>query len=262
MRKSMALFLGILLIPVLASAQSRVNARDIIKDIDAGKAIEYRGVEITGDLDLTTIEDREIDEKSQRERRRNRGSTLIYRYHVRSPLTFIDCTFRGDVIAYRHEDRQNETHNAMFHESAVFTGCTFKGIAAFKYSKFHEHADFTKTTFDDEVNFKYTEFSSDISFAGSRFEDYANFKYTEFPGAADYSDSYFRDEANFKYAEFPSGVSFANTTFRRLANFKYSKFYEPFDFDGADFEGSTDFKYTKLEGKSFTAYLLKTRNKR
>jgi uncharacterized protein YjbI with pentapeptide repeats len=262
MRKSVVLCLAFILIPAVASAQSRVNAGDILKDIDAGKAIEYRNVEITGNLDLTTIQAREVDEKSERERRRNRGSTLTYWYHVRSPLTFIDCTFNGDVIAYRHEDRKNETHNAVFHEDVSFTGCRFTGASAFKYSEFHGSADFKKTSYSEEALFKYTEFSSDVSFAGSRFDEYANFKYTEFPGTADFSDANFRSEADFKYAEFPEGVSFANTNFRRLANFKYTKFYEPFDFDGTNFEGSTDFKYTKLEGKSFTTYLLKTRNKR
>jgi len=262
MRKLAALGLCFLLIPVVSFAQSRVNAQDILRDIDAGKAVEYRNVEITGDLDFSKLKDRKLDERSERERRRSRGSTLTYWYHVRTPITLIDCTFRGDVIAYRHDDWKNETHNALFHEDAMFSGCRFNGKSEFKYSKFIKDADFSETSYQKEANFKYTEFSSDISFSGSRFEEYANFKYTEFPGPADFANVNFRDEADFKYAKFPEGVSFADASFRRLANFKYAKFYEPFNFEGTEFEGSTDFKYTKLEGRSFTTYLLKTRHKR
>jgi hypothetical protein len=69
----------------------------------------------------------------------------------------------------------------------------------------------------------------------------------------------FHDLANFKYTKFPRGVSFRDAVFKGNSNFKYAKFYEPFDFDGTEFENSVDFKYTKLEGKSFTRYLLKNK---
>lgn len=180
---------GHLIFCVSSSAQSRVDAKDILKSIDEGKAINCTGAEIVVDLDLTTIQDMEPDKNNKR----SRNSTKLFRYHVRSPLTFEDCTFKGSVIAYYHDDKKNETHIAIFHDDTSFQGCEFQGVSAFKYSKFHEGADFAKTTFHKEALFKYTEF------------------------------------------------------------------YEPFDFEGTEFEDSVDFKYTKLEGKSFTKYLLKNR---
>ena len=255
MKKSSALILVFMLLSVSAFAQSRVNAKDILKDIDSGKAINYRGAEIIGDLDLTSIQDRVPDKNNKP----SRHSTQVFWYHVRTPLSFVDCTFKDDVIAYYSDDEKNETHNAVFHADVSFQGCVFQGISAFKYSKFHEGADFTKTTYHEEALFKYTEFSTEVSFAGSNFSNDANFKYTKFPSKVDFGNVNFRDLANFKYTKFPKGVSFKNSVFQGDSIFKYTKFYEPFDFEGTEFEDSVDFKYTKLEGKSFTKYLLKNR---
>ena len=253
MKKTGAIILAIALLSITAAAQSRVDAKDILKIIDEGKAVDYRDVTIMGDLDLTKLQDMTPD----KDNKRSRSSTDTFWYHVRSPLTFVDCTFKGDVIAYYHDDRKNETHNAVFHEDVSFQGCEFRKASAFKYSKFHKGADFMKTTYRKEALFKYTEFSTEVSFAGSTFADDANFKYTEFPKNVDLKDAEFHELANFKYTEFPRGVNFKNAVFRGDANFKYTKFSEPFDFEGTEFEGSVDFKYTKLEGKSFTLYLLK-----
>jgi uncharacterized protein YjbI with pentapeptide repeats len=255
MKKSTAMILAFMFISVSVLAQSRVDAKDILKSIDDGKAVSYRGVEIVGDLDLTSIQDKEADKNNKR----SRNSTEVFWYRVRSPLTFIDCTFKGDVIAYYHDERKNETHNAVFHDDVSFQGCEFQGKSAFKYSKFYEGADFSKTTYRREALFKYTKFSTEVSFAGSLFAGVANFKYTDFPRKADFANAKFSDDAIFKYTDFPHGVSFKNTVFQGDADFKYSEFCEPFDFDGTEFEDSVDFKYTKLEGKSFTRYLLKNR---
>jgi uncharacterized protein YjbI with pentapeptide repeats len=255
MRKLSAIILVFMLFSVSAFAQSRVEAKDILKSIDDGKAVNYTGVEIVGDLDLTKIQDKVADKKNKR----SRNSTKVFWYHVRSPLSFVDCNFKDDVIAYYHDDDQNETHNAVFHADVSFQGCEFQGMSEFKYSKFHEGADFTKTTYHEEALFKYSEFSTEVSFANSIFSDDANFKYTTFPENVDFGNVKFEDLANFKYTKFPRGVNFKNSVFQDNANFKYTKFYEPFDFDGTEFGDDVDFKYTKLEGKPFIKYLLKNK---
>ncbi len=255
MRKLCAMILVFLLFSVSAFAQSRVEAKDILKSIDEGKAVNYSGVQIVGDFDLTKIQDMVPDKNNKR----SRNSTKVFWYHVRTPLSFVNCTFKDDVIAYYHDDDKNETHNAVFHADVRFEGCEFQGMSEFKYSKFHEGADFTKTTYHEEALFKYSEFSTEVSFANSVFSDDANFKYTTFPQKVDFGNTKFEDLANFKYTKFPSGVSFKNAVFEDNANFKYTKFYEPFDFDGTEFGDDVDFKYTKLEGKPFVKYLLKHR---
>ena len=255
MRKLFVIIPVLMLFSVSAFAQSRVNAKDILKGIDEGKAVNYRGVEIVGDLDLTTIQDKVPDKNNGR----SRNSTKVFWYHVRSPLSFVDCTFKDDVIAYYHDEDKNETHNAVFHDDVSFEGCEFQRMSEFKYSKFHENADFSKTTYKEEALFKYAEFSTEVSFAGSVFFEDANFKYTKFPHKVDFGNSEFQEEANFKYTECPQGVSYKNALFKGDSNFKYTKFYEPFDFDGTEFGDDVDFKYTKLEGKPFIKYLLKNK---
>lgn len=253
MRKLFALILVFVFLSVSGFAQSRVNAKDVLKSIDEGKAVDYKGAEIVGDLDLTTIQDKEPD----KDNKRSRNSTKVFWYHVRSPLNFVDCTFKDNVIAYFHDDDKNETHNAVFHADVSFEGCEFQGKSAFKYSRFYDGADFSKTTFGEEALFKYAEFSTEVSFADSKFSSDANFKYTTFPEKVDFSNADFIDQANFKYTKFPHGVSFKNASFQGNSDFKYAKFYEPFDFDGTEFGDDVDFKYTKLEGEPFIKYLLK-----
>jgi len=251
----------LLLIPSLTFAKSQVKASRIIDQINAGKTVQYKNAEIVGDLDFTSIKDVTLDEKSKRSRERSRGSTLTYWCHVRSSVSFVNCVFKGDVLAYVHDDDENETHNAIFYKDVDFQGCDFQGKSAFKYVKFKSDANFKNTQYHEEALFKYTKFSTDVSFSGSSFYGDANFKYTEFPESVYFDKSNFRHLANFKYAKFPEGVTFEDTQFKGNANFKYTKFYEPVNFDGVVFDDDVDFKYTKINGKSFTTYLIKKKLK-
>jgi len=272
-------FITALLIPSLSFAKSQVKASQIIDQINAGKAVQYKDAEIVGDLDFTSIKDVTVDEESERNWRRHRNSTLVYWCHVRTPVSFINCVFKDDVLAYIHDDDENETYNAIFYEDVDFQGCEFQEKSAFKYVKFHKNANFKNTTyhedalfkytkfstgvsflnsdFNGDANFKYTKFSTDVSFANSDFSREANFKYTKFPEFVSFDKATFRRLANFKYTKFPEGVTFENAQFQGYADFKYTKFSDPVNFDGTVFDGDVDFKYTKMENRSFVTYLLK-----
>jgi uncharacterized protein YjbI with pentapeptide repeats len=251
----------LLLIPTLTFAKSQVKAGQIIDQINAGKAVQYKDAEIVGDLDFTSIKNVTIDEKSQRNRDRNKGSTLTYWSHVKSPVSFVNCVFKGDVLAYVHKDRENEIHNAIFYADADFQGCDFQGKSTFKYVEFKAKANFKNTQYHNEALFKYTEFSTDVSFSNSSFHRDANFKYTEFPESASFDKTTFKRLANFKYTEFHEGVTYEGAQFKGEANFKYTEFHEPVNFDNVAFDGDVNFKYTKLDGKSFTTYLIKKKLK-
>lgn len=250
------LIASLLLVPAWSFAK-QVKASAIIDQINAGKAVQYKNAEIVGDLEFTSIKDVTLDEESERNRRRSRGSTLTYWHHVKSPVSFTNCVFKGDVLAYVHNDIENETHNAIFYEDVDFQGCDFQGKSAFKYVKFEAKANFKNTQYHEEALFKYTRFSTDVSFSNSTFYRYANFKYTKFPESVYFDKATFRGYANFKYTKFPEGVTFEDTQFGGDVNFKYTKFREPVNFDGTVFDEDVDFKYTKIEGKSFAVYLLK-----
>lgn len=237
-------------------AQQRIDAQEIIRQINQGQAVSYENVEISGDLDLTNLDNRRQSESSS-------GwfgnSNDTYESSVEASVSFVNCTFLGDVIAYYHDDREEDTFIAHFEDDAVFRKCTFREASEFKYSEFSEDADFSGTVFQEEANFKYAEFSEAPSFAQAVFEEDANFKYAEFPAETNFTAVVFDDEANFKYAEFPRGASFEEAVFNDLANFKYAKFRTPLNLQNVSFNGDEDFKYTKVDGRSFTSYLLNNR---
>lgn len=215
-------------------AQTTIKARDILNEINEGAPVAYKNATIEGYLDLTDLRNR-----------RHAGPSFdffsigndVYESTVEGPLTFINCTFTDDVIAYYHVDRDNDTFIAHFEGDVVFQNCTFEGKSEFKYSEFERNA----------------------TFSGSVFHHEANFKYAEFSDAPDFSNTRFRDNANFKYAGFPEGASFQSSTFMQLANFKYTKFRTPLNIQNIQFRGGEDFKYTQVDGQSFTTYLLKNR---
>ncbi|MCJ7580747.1 MAG: pentapeptide repeat-containing protein [Candidatus Aminicenantes bacterium] len=257
--KAIKIFLVLLLaIPIFSLAQSRVQAEDIIDQINAGKDVSYKNAVIVGDLDFRNLDDVTADEPL-RKLKMGRLSSQSYSCHVRSSLSFIDCTFEGDVLAYISIDRKNDTYNAVFYEDVDFEGCVFEKASAFKYAKFKKEANFENTTYEEEALFKYAQFSTDVSFQDSIFNAYANFKYVKFPETVDFKQTVFRDYADFKYAKFPEGVSFEDVEFQGTADFKYTKFSEPLNLDGVEFEGNADFKYTKIDGRSFTSYLIKNK---
>jgi uncharacterized protein YjbI with pentapeptide repeats len=220
----------------LATAQTKINASEIVKKINANQPVVYNNVIIEGTLDLTDLANR-TRHGSDNWSDRFSGNTDQYVSTVEVSLSFTNCTFQGDVLAYYHVEREHETYIAHFEQDVVFKNCTFREASEFKYSEFHGIATFTGTTFQQVANFKYAEFSSGPSFAQVQFNDGGDFKYTEFPRE----------------------TSFQQASFSGLANFKYSKFRSPLNLEKVSFSGYEDFKYTKIDGRSFTSYLLESR---
>jgi uncharacterized protein YjbI with pentapeptide repeats len=221
------------LMAAVSIAQTKIKASDIIKQINEGTAISYSNAEIEGDLDLTDLQNRREIRSSNNHSFNDDNAS--FESVVEVPVNFTDCTFLGNVLAYYHIERKNETYIAHFEKDAVFRNCVFKEASEFKYTEFNGVAEFVSCTFTAEANFKYAEFSSGPLFRNAKFEQGADFKYTEFPRE----------------------TSFEKATFHGLANFKYSKFRSPLKMDDVAFRGSEDFKYTKIDGRDFTSYLLR-----
>ncbi|GAB4021595.1 pentapeptide repeat-containing protein [Spirosoma koreense] len=234
-----------------ALAQTSVDAKEIIAKINRKQAVSYQNATITGDLDLTSLENR-------KEVHEGNWDTPQYLSVVDVPLSFKNCTFKGKFLAYRSEDREgklfkgsNTVYNTDFTEAVTFEGCTFEDDAAFKYSHFSQRALFTSNKFRDEALFKYTQFRNAADFSGSEFRGYADFKYTKFEEASAFQDVRFGQYADFKYTKFDEGVSFQKASFSGHADFKYTNFPRGTSFDNVRFNGGTDFKYTKLDGRKF-----------
>lgn len=220
-----------------AFAQQTVAAADIMQDIKEGKSISYENATITGELDFTYMAEKmpDLPEKS---RWWKNGTDNTVEESIDVSISFVNCTFEDDVLAYIHHDRSGYTFTADFDKSVVFKNCEFTRKAMFKYSDFDDNA----------------------TFEGSKFQGESTFKYAEFDEKADFSKTYFDDDATFKYAQFDEGASFRDAVFEESWNIKYMKARGDFDIAGLDVKDDIDAKYTRINGKSFTSYLISSRN--
>lgn len=238
-----------LVFATLVQAQSSLDANEILRKIDDKRPIDVRNAVIRGTLDFTEL-------ANQQRVKNSKMSSEEYKSRVEVPLTFRNCTFKGDVIAYKTLDKDGRSflnlggsdqilYTADFKEKVIFENCTFEGKTEFKYSNFDEIAIFNGNKFRYEANFKYANFREDARFEGTDFGNNANFKYANFRSAALFTDARIDDNADFKYAEFNDGAKFTKTRFSGSADFKYADFNRAGDFSNANFSSRPDFKYTK-----------------
>lgn len=239
---------------VSALAQATVSSNDIIAKINHNEPVSYQNTTITGDLDLTNLTNRREVREGNR-----LGETQEFLSVVNVPLSFKNCTFTGNVLAYRTDEPEerrlmkmsNKVYNTDFTEAVTLENCTFGKDAAFKYSTFRQRAIVTGNTFRDDALFKYAKFHSAADFGGSTFRGYADFKYTQFDESSAFEKVTFERYADFKYTKFEEGTNFRQARFASNADFKYTRFPRGTNFDNVRFDGSTDFKYTTLDGRKF-----------
>ncbi|GAB3826433.1 hypothetical protein GCM10028895_37430 [Pontibacter rugosus] len=259
--KKLQLLVVVLMLPLLAFAQKSVSASEILAKINRGEAVSYKNATIEGDLDMTKLQNMKMKQDGK-------NSTKEYTSTVTAPLTFVNCTFKGDVLAYFNPENginlkisKNELYKTNFEKDVVFENCSFKEGAAFKYSAFDGKASFVSSRFAEEALFKYAEFEKGVNFSNVRFERDANFKYVEFPEMVSFAGAAFKQEANFKYTKFEGGVNFEKASFDGAANFKYAKISDNFNIKGARFNGGDDFKYTQLNNRQVSLTALLDMNK-
>ena len=250
--------LGLLIcacIGTTVSAQKEVSAKAIFDMIDQNKAVSYEGVTIVGDLDLTEL--------SNKKRLKKNKDYEEFKSYVEVPVSFKNCTFKGDFIAYKNTEQEKtnkvgnvswsfnngDTYSTDFEKSVVFENCTFEGKSEFKYSDFAENASFGGTKFNKNANFKYADFKQESIFAKCDFDDYADFKYSQFKQDADFYNVVFKNYADFKYANFNERVTFKGSSFSNNADFKYAEFKDTGNFDITKFKGGIDMKYSN--GKKY-----------
>ncbi|MFT4576714.1 MAG: hypothetical protein ACI9SI_001646 [Polaribacter sp.] len=214
------------------TAQKRINAADIMRDIKNGKDIRYKNVTIVGILDFTFMEEQQ--DKLPRKKRNswwNTGSkSNKIKKNIKNNVSFVNCVFEDSVFAYIHDEDSGYTFTANFNGDAIFKKCVFKEMAMFKYSYFEEKADFEGSEFNDSSTFKYAKFSNNVSFA----------------------NTLFKESATFKYSKFNDGVSFNNAKFEEDLNIKYTQIFGEFDIKGMFVAYDIDSKYTKINGEKFS----------
>lgn len=252
--KKLTTLLLLLLTTAYCFAQTRIDAKTIIDQVNKGEAVSYQDVEISGDLDFTQLENM----KAVHGKNHEDSDHKTYLSRVKSPIRFVNCRFKGGVLAYYSENNK-PTCNTDFEEDVTFENCVFEQESAFKYSQFGKNAFFKQCTFTKEALFKYSKFATGPDFSKSTFAEAANFKYTKFPKGVSFEGATFNRDANFKYADFTNGVRFTKASFSGYSDFKYTSFSEPLDLTGVSFSGNEDFKYAKVDGRNFSSYLLRNK---
>lgn len=250
--KNSVLLLACLFSVTLAKSQV-VDADEIMRKAKNGEDIRYENVTVRGVVDLTPW----LEERDDLPRKSwfSMGDNQIENT-MRGKITFINCQFDDDFLAYYYDDRSEFVFVSHFDRDVVFKNCTFKRDAAFKYSEFEGDVDFSNSTFNDDVNFKYAEFDDQVSFANTSFDEDADFKYAEFDESVDFSKTRFDETANFKYAEMRNGVKFTDAVFDGFWDLKYAEMDDEVDLSGINVNHDLDTKYTKINGKGFNRYLL------
>lgn len=228
-QKSVFLTLFIFCLSLTTTAQTRVNAEEIIKAVKSGKTISYKNAIIVGVLDFTFM-DEAIDRLPKRKKWWNYNNSNVVKKQIENNISFINCTFEDDVLAYIPDEHSGYTFTANFEDTTIFKNCTFKEKAMFKYSTFERNASFEGTAFNGDSTFKYAKFNRNVSF----------------------EKAVFKETATFKYAKFNNGVSFNNARFEEDLNLKYTNISGVFDIKGMHVAYSIDTKYTKINGKEFS----------
>ena len=248
------------LVSTFTFAQKTIEASSILKDIKAGKSISINNATIVGVLDFTYMD--EALEKLPKKKKRgwfnwsSGNSDNMIKKMIDVNISFTNCTFRDDVLAYIPDEDSGYTFVASFEDNTIFKDCKFERKAMFKYSRFERDSDFSGSSFNDDSTFKYAKFDKEISFANTTFNETATFKYSKFNNNVSFSNALFKDSAIFKYTNFSEGVSFKNTNFEEDLNIKYMKVAGEFNITNMKVAYDIDSKYTRINGKSFSKYLI------
>lgn len=242
----------------LTFSQQKIEASKIMEALKAGESISYQNKTIVGVLDFTFMEEalQKLPKRKKRSWWGNSNTDNSTQHIIDVKISFINCTFTDNVLAYIPDEDSQYTFNASFKEAVVFQNCTFQKKAMFKYSRFEKEVDFSASSFEDDTTFKYAKFDETSSFSNTTFTESSTFKYAKFRRNASFENTIFEDEAIFKYTEFKNGVSFKNANFQEDLNIKYMAVSGAFNITNMKVGYDIDSKYTKINGKSFNKYLL------
>jgi len=207
-----------------------ISASEILAKIERGEPVEYDGVVVEGDLDISGL-DLPTEHVERTEFEIKALGLTEEAKTIKTPISITTSEIRGAV----------NFRNAIFWESVNFKGTNFGGYANFNGAEFSGNAIFEWAEFDDDADFRKTQFNDDADFRKAQFNDDADFRKNQFSGYADFVEAKFRGNASFGGAESYGGASFMRTQFSGYAFFGEAKFNDYADFLEAKFSGNVYF---------------------
>lgn len=228
-----------------------VCCEEILDKIANGESVDYDGITIQGDLDLSDLNMvRRLKERHllvclpviistiRITNSHIQGALKLDRAIFEEDLDFTGTRFIGPVSMTEARLKGYVSFNgAQFQESASFGRCRFDEFADFSGSTFREDAYFVEAIFNEDCNFRGAQFSRDVYFGGAIFQRYADFSESSFQSYASFRGSHFQGYAYFSESQFCGDASFSGTRFQSDASFMVSKFDGDAFFTGAEFKG-------------------------
>ncbi len=238
-----------------------IPSEDILEKIANGESVDYDGITVIGDLDLSSLSLREELKENHLLRRfpiiistiritnsKIDGALRLERSVFEEDVDFTGTEFNDQVsMAESRLKGYISFSGSKFGESADFSGCRFDEYADFSGSAFGEDAYFLETIFNDDINFRGSEFLRDVYYGGSIFKRYADFSEISFNRYASFRASQFEGYAYLSESHFCSDASFSATEFDSDASFMESKFEGDASFRGTQFKGYLSLMRTRFQ---------------
>lgn len=227
-----------------AKYSREVQAADVMAQLDRGEHVYLDSCIVWGDLDFTTL------------RNRNCIAANLTQVFVDRSVTFTGCTFTGKVKAY------NAAAGVCvaFAHNLSFTGCDFRGEVDFTEITVEGNAFFTGTAFRESANFQGAGFKHrKVYFNETKFESPALFQNAVFAGDANFMHAVFSASAMFQKVRAGGLMFFGNTRFNGYADFTYARAAESI-FKYAEFNGRRDFEYSQINAIGMENEELKKEN--
>lgn len=223
--------------PDTSSSRLRaITASKILAKIERGQPVEYEGVIVEGDLDLS-----ELDLPTEHVERTASDIKLGLAEEakqVMSPINITNSKIQGTV----------NLGNAIFQESVIFKDTNFSGYTNYKGAQFSDDANFGKAEFSGDADFGGAKFSDGANFGGAKFSGYAYFESAQFSGGADFVGAQFGRVAYFRDVSFSGYAYFTRAQFGCVANFREAKFSGDANFWVAKFSGDANFGKAEFSG--------------
>ncbi|MCX6681053.1 MAG: pentapeptide repeat-containing protein [Methanothrix sp.] len=268
-----------LALAVQAEPSRVVQAEEILNKIELGEPVEYDGVTVVGDLDVSALnlsvirikrtsldaffrlsEDAKIVASPIKIiNSKINGELNLKDIILQNATNFTKTKFEGAVLLRGSRFSQTDFYMAQFNKDADFEGTWFSQSALFREVGFNQ-TNFAMAHFDGDVYFTSAQFNQNANFVWAWFNQTADFKLTQFNQTVDFRGAHF-SQTDFRWAQFNEDAVFEGTLFRQHASFMgaqfklgyfyKSQFDEDADFTGANFDQSAFFKEAHLFNASF-----------
>ena len=209
-----------------------------------GKDIYFENTTFDEAIDLTEI------------LKANKINNAASQLTINSSITFINCTFEGEVTAFaKNEDgsvilslfKSNLSFvNCSFEESVSFRASNILGRVNFSNSFFYETVSFEECTFFQNASFSNCDFHKEARFQNAFFMQKVNFMRANFDETVFFQGATFNSEAQFSVAKFIGYADFSLISCRQNFIMNYAEFADKSIFNNSYFYGRTDFLEVKF----------------